>query len=374
MSGCFYLDPVNRRPKYQRIERQCDAGEPVQPCDTDLQDVHRGDSVKLKVIFTDPDSELSESAFRWKVSACDSSLALCDSHPLYEGTDTIAPFTVRKTLESTGGPVQRVAIELELFDDRGASSTVFPVLTVNDGPTLGVSRSARTYTVGAPIKMFATYGDPDDGPAGAPPSNIQLVWTPITPDGRSPPALIDLDVPQNPADPGHITAGEELIPNEVGAWDVRVTATNSHSKATEKHLQFMVAADRPPCLAQWAPIVPPDGVTLPILAPTVFQVSLVDDDLDPYPAVPGEPLFGTTAFEWSILPPGATARQRLLNATGNAIDFDPRAFTAGDVVELRVEIFDRIGGRLTCADDEPVCSAGATSSCNERQTWRVEIR
>jgi hypothetical protein len=139
-----------------------------------------------------------------------------------------------------------------------------------------------------------------------------------------------------------------------------------------KDLRFTVGADQPPCLAQWQPIVPPDGATLPIIEPTLFEVPLVSDDLDPYPPVPGEPLFGTTTFAWSILPPGATARQPLVGATGNSVDFDPAAFTPGQIVELRVEIFDPSHGTVACADGDPVCLA--SPGCSQRQTWRVEIR
>jgi hypothetical protein len=158
-----------------------------------------------------------------------------------------------------------------------------------------------------------------------------------------------------------------------GAWEVRVTAT-SHGFANEKALMFMVAPDQPPCLAQWEPIVPPDGAALPLIAPTVFQVPLVDDDLDPYPPVPGQPLLGSTTFLWSILLPGAATRQRLRDATGNSVDLDPSAFIPGQIVELRVEISDRKGGVVACPDGEPVCPLSSSPGCNQRQTWRVEIR
>jgi hypothetical protein len=369
--GCFYLDPINRRPRYMGIERQCDASDP-EPCDSNLEDLHRGDSVKLKAIFTDPDSLVSSSTFHWTVSTCDLEQVVCDV--VYDGADQIAPFTVRSTLAATGGSVQSISVTLELFDDRGASITVSPKLTVHDGPTLVVSQSARSYTIGAPIEMFATYGDPDEGPPGTPPAGVAVQWTAIAPDGQLAAALIDLVVPQNPSDPGHITVGKKLIPQQRGAWDVRVLATDSHQQTNDKHLLFTIGPDLPPCLAQWAPISPPGGATLPVSAPTVFQVPLVDDDLDPYPPVSSDPLFGTTAFEWSIRAPGATARQRLVGATGNSVDFDPQAFTPGDVVELRVEVFDRNHSAVACADDEPVCPTSAKPGCNQRQTWRVEIR
>jgi hypothetical protein len=266
-----------------------------------------------------------------------------------------------------------VVVELDVFDDRGASSSHEQVLSILDGPTLTLRRSARTYTVGAPIDMFATYGDPDDGSQGTAPPEVTLKWTPLTPSGQPPPPLIDLEVPQSSADPAHVTVGERLVPPEAGAWDVRVTATNSHNQHNDKDLRFTVEPDHPPCLAEWHPTAPPDGAALPISGPTLFEVPLVADDLDPYPPVPGEPLLGTTAFEWSILTPGASARRPLSCATGNHVDFDPSAFTPGDIVELRVEIFDRHHNPVACADGDPVCAASGQPGCTQRQTWRVKI-
>ena len=106
----------------------------------------------------------------------------------------------------------------------------------------------------------------------------------------------------------------------------------------------------------------------------MFQVPLVGDDLDAYPPIQGATQFGTTVFAWSILPPGATVRQTLAGATGNAIALDPAAFTPGDVVELRVEIFDRHHTALPCDDSAATCSITASPSCLQRQTWRVEVR
>jgi hypothetical protein len=281
-------------------------------------------------------------------------------------------FTVPSTLQQSGGPVQSVFVHLIIEDGRGASAAADPTIRVLDGPTLVLSRSARSLTVGAPIDLFAMYGDPDEGPPGTPPSKVMVKWTATAPDGQIFPSLIDLEVPQNPADPGHVTQGERLVPPQAGTWNVGVVATDSHGKTNPQALQLAVVPDHPPCLAQWQPIAPPDGATLPITEPTRFAVPLVDDDLDPYPPVPGQPLFGTTAFEWSILPPGAPVRRRLDGATGNSIDFDPSAFVLGDIVELRVEVFDRNHVAVACADADPGCSA--SPGCPRRQTWRVEIR
>jgi hypothetical protein len=113
---------------------------------------------------------------------------------------------------------------------------------------------------------------------------------------------------------------------------------------------------------------------LPVSEPTLFRVLQVDDDLDAYPAVSSDPLYGTTSFAWSIRPAGAAARTLVPGATGSSFAFDPAAFTPGDVVELRVEAFDHLRTRVDCPDDQPTCAVTSEASCVQRQTWRVEIR
>jgi hypothetical protein len=134
-----------------------------------------------------------------------------------------------------------------------------------------------------------------------------------------------------------------------------------------------IGSDQPPCLGTWAPAAPPPGETLPIATATLFQVLVVDDDLDPYPAMPSDPVLGTTTFAWSLLPPGAQARQPIGSASSASVALDPASYQPGDVVELRVEIFDRAHASLPCADGDPTCSLGA-NACNQRLTWRVEMQ
>jgi hypothetical protein len=107
---------------------------------------------------------------------------------------------------------------------------------------------------------------------------------------------------------------------------------------------------------------------------TVFQIPLVADDLDGYPRVSDLPQFRTAQFEWSILPPGQAQRAKLAGATGNRFELDPAAFSPGDIVEVRVEVFDHNHGDMTCPDAEATCSIAASAACIQRQTWRVEVR
>ena len=360
LTGCIYLDPINQRPSI---------GLHQQPSGL----VHRGDHVTLVADYDDPEG--GQGFYTWHVYACaDEAVARhgagCDDAPFYTGTLATAEFDVRVALLTSDAPVQAIRVLLEARDNRGALAQGLEVYPVgNAAPTLDLRKSARSYTIGTPIDVFAKYGDADDGPA-----KIDLAWQVFTPNTQPTFTFTDLAVPQDANDPAHVTAGKTLVPQGIGEWDVQVTARDPLGQATEQHLAITVAPDQPPCLAEWQPIVPPAGETLPVTEPTLFQVPLVDDDLDVYPPVPGDPVLGTTTFAWSILPPGATARQLLAGATGNSIDFDPSAFTPGQIVELRVEIFDRAHPTLPCADDLAVCSVSAQSSCIQRQTWRVEVR
>jgi hypothetical protein len=359
LTGCFYIDPINQRPS---------VGLHQQPGGF----VHRGDHVMLVADYDDPEG--SQGFYSWRAFACaDEAVARhgvgCDADAFYTGTLATAELAVPVTLAG-GEPVQAIRVVLEARDDRGALAQGLEVYPVADAsPRLELRKATHSYTVGVPIDLFAKYGDVDDGP-----ENVALAWKVFTPNTQPAFTLDDLAVPPDITDPAHATAGKTLVPQGTGEWDVQVTARDPLGATSQQHLMLTVAADRPPCLAQWQPIVPPNGASLPVTAPTVFRVPLVDDDLDVYPPASGDPVLGTTSFAWSILPPGATARQPLVGATGNSIDFDPAAFTPGEIVELRVEIFDRAHTAPGCPDDQATCSVSAQLDCIQRQTWRVEVR
>ena len=143
--------------------------------------------------------------------------------------------------------------------------------------------------------------------------------------------------------------------------------------ATTADVPVQVDADRPPCLAQLAPIVPAPGQTLPLDQETLFQVLVVDDDLDVYPPS-DDPIDGVPTFSWSLLPAGATQWQQLSGATGNRVLLGPENYQLGDLLELRVEVHDRIPRQISCPDNQPTCSLGSDDMCTPRPTWRLEVR
>jgi len=358
LTGCVFIDPINQRPSIG-IQQQT------------IRIVHRADHITLVANYDDPEGR--EGTYSWHVFPCadpgDAGHAVGCDGAFYTGTQSIAEFDVPLVLDSAA-PVQAIRVTLEARDDRGAIAQGLEVYPVENAlPTLELRKSAHSYTVGAPIKLFAKYGDLDDGPA-----NVELDWKVFSPNTQPAFTFTDLAVPQDATDSAHITAGKTLVTQGTGEWTVQVTTRDPLGAIAMQPVMITVAADQPPCLAQWQPIVPPNGATLPVSDPTVFQVPLVNDDFDVYPPVPGDPVLGTTTFAWSIKTPGAPARQPLTGATGNSIDFDPSAFTPGDIVELRVEIFDRTYTTVQCPDGDAVCSMGSNPGCIQRQTWRVEVR
>jgi hypothetical protein len=365
LTGCFYIDPIFPRPHYHIVAP-----------DT----VTRGGAVTLTAQLVDAESQVG--SFNWAVYSCagfdrgvasqcdDIAFYSTDSGPHPDDTMSTVHIMVPATTMSRA-MTQAIQITLDARSDRGAvalSDGSNQEFAVGDAPpVVRLDRQSHSLAVGAPIDVIATYGDIDSAL-----DQVALEWTVIAPGPPGSYAFDELPVAQDPGDPGHRKAARRLTPAIEGSWDVQVVARDLEGGSTTQHLSpFTVVPDRPPCLAQWLPAVPPAGASLPISIPTVFQVPLVDDDLDPYPPITEIPRL---VFAWSILPPGGTQREVQVGATGNALALDPAAFTPGDVVELRVEIFDRRRTALPCDDAAATCSITSSDSCLQRQTWRVEIR
>jgi hypothetical protein len=195
----------------------------------------------------------------------------------------------------------------------------------------------------------------------------------FTPTNQPTYELVDLEVQQDPDDTTHEQVGKTFTPHGTGDYEIRVTATDRLGEPTVQSIMLTVADDAPPCLQQLTPLVATAPAALPMSEPTLFQVHVVTDDLDPYPAI-DDPLLGTPAFTWSLLAPGMAARQELNGVSGNGVALDPASYQPGDILELRVEIDDRKDRVLTCADDNPTCSVISDDNCLQRQTWRIEVR
>lgn len=364
LTGCFYLDPINRGPEIRKTFCSFLNADPSERTCEISGFVRRGDAIELGVEFKDDDSNSANARFEWKAALCfDDDAVECGEELRVED---LATTTLEVPSDLVG--IRAINIDVEVRDERGALARLSPMFRVNDPPTLRMGAEAHSYVVGGPIDVSAEYDDLDDGP-----DDVTLRWEAFGPDGD--PAVLEERAVD--ARVMHNTRGKRLVPDSQGDWLVKVTASDPEGEVTVKLLTLPVAPDGPPCLAGSQPAVPPDGATLPISEPTLFQVPLVHDDLDPYPrlSAPGlDMYFGTTRFAWSILAPGGSGRQVLVGATGNSVDLDPSVFTPGEIVELRVEIFDRKDTPIACADDAARCSVTAQAECIQRQTWRVEAR
>ena len=362
LTGCFYLDPINRAPEIFGSVK-CTVDVMKRPC-LQTGSVHRGELLTFDVDFRDPEHREATATFDWRVFQCtDSEGTACAADPFRTAQSRVFELEVPATLQG----VRSIKVTHELRDELGAPDSAREIFPINDPPTVKPEQPPDGI-VGAPTELYATVGDVDEGP-----DRLVLSWDVIAPAPSAVP-LEDLAVPP-PLNPLQRTQGKLLIPDRTGQWDVRVRATDTlpeFPETTERHFTFTVGPDEPPCLAQSLPQVPPDGASVPIAEPTLFQVAVVVDDLDPYPPRPG-PHFGSSAFEWSMLAPGSPGREILTGATGNSVDFDPSAFTPGEIVELRVEIFDRNDTAIPCVDGVATCAI-SRPTCIQRQTWRVEVR
>ena len=357
--GCFYVEEINQRPgiSINAMGNQ----------------VYRGDRVTLTATADDPEGHLVR--FTWRAYACTDGTggADCDAVPFYTQAELDhAEFDV-PLLRETKVPVRNVRVVLEAKDDLGATAKPAQELVItalDRPPSLELARAGTfIMTPGRPVTIYATVGDIDDGPAalGMP------TWEVFAP-AQVTHMLDDVPFTQNPNDPAHKTFAKKFTPSAIGDWEIRVTAIDPLDQKTTKSLMLAVVPPPPPCIAQVSPIVPPAGAALPITEPTLFRVPVVVDDLDVYPPHPEDPSLGVTKFQWSFQAPGAATHTPVSGATASSFQLDPATFTPGDIVEVRVEIYDRQLTPIGCPDGELTCSTISMPSCIQRQTWRVEVR
>ncbi len=361
-SGCFYTEEINQRPSIA--------------IDQLSQEVYRGDMVELTETHDDPEDHFV--TFDWRVQACTDGVggADCDPVPFY--TQHALPNARFKVplIRDNGLPVRNVRVVLEAKDELGATakpSQEYVIVALDRPPGLELSRAGNyIVTPGRAVIVYATVSDVDDGPIalGAP------TWEVFTPAQVPDPNLLTdvvLD-PDQMMNPAVRTYAKRFTPPISGDWEIRVTATDPLDKATTKSLPFVVVPPPPPCIAQVAPIVATGGAALPITEPTLFRVPVVIDDLDVFPPQFGDDALGVTRFEWWFKGPGAPAHTLVNNATASTFNFDPAGYTPGDIVEIRVQIYDRENTAMNCLPTDPTCSVISQPTCIQRQTWRVEVR
>ena len=370
LSGCIIADPINQRPS---LDIKQTSGEVV----------YRGDMVELEAVAEDPEQHFVFFHFRAYLgtAGCATDISQCDSEPFAEMSSDHFEFQVesfRKPPNDTV-PVELVRVVLQGQDDYGATANPPQELLIpiaDRPPTLRLFKSSPfDDVVQTPVHIYAEVGDPDDGPA-----NPTLTWEVFTPTNQPNYTFVDVQVEPD-TDETTVEYGKQLtslprLPDADGTGDymIRVTATDSLGQQTTETIPIVIGPDTPPCLRQLSPLVAVSPASLPMSAPTLFQVHVVKDELDPYPMV-NDP-FGivrATRFTWSLSRNGGP-RQALTGVSGNSVALDPAAYQTDDILELRVEIYDRNNTAITCADGIATCSVISDNTCLQRQTWRVEVR
>ncbi len=358
-SGCFYTDPINQRPSADIIQASS-------------KTIYRNDPLALQASTYDPEGELVTVA--WRVYACTDATTPdgCDQVPFETDILTDITFMVPAFRSDGTTPVQALRVILEAKDAHGATAKPDQELLLavaDQPPTLKLAKATRHgYVVGTEIDLYAHVDDADDGYQMV---TLQKPWQVFSPASQPPFTLVDKGTLPN--DPTTHWQQFTTSPTGSGDWTIEVTASDELGAQTTQDLPITVVPDHPPCLSQWSPLAPPPGSTLPMQDPTLFQVLVVEDDLDPYPPVPSDPVLGQTSFAWSLQPPGASSYQPLA-ITGNSVTLDPATYTPGDVLALRVEIQDRNHTPVNCPTSDPTCSVISDPTCIQRLTWLVEVR
>jgi hypothetical protein len=342
--GCFYLEDINHRP----------AIEIVRVTETAIE---RGAMVHLRALVYDPDEQ--DVRVSWRAQACAETTEACDEVPYAESSER--ELSVSAPLRTAAGlPVQHLRITLAAVDTQGARALPEQRLdldVVNAVPRLsGPQPVGNRIAVGLPLQLRVRRTDTDDLAEA-----VQLTWKVYGPAGTSHPPLRQLPSSDPEID------NQELIPDVAGAWLIEVIARDPVGGTAMAQRALVVTGDLPPCLTA---LSPPSATPLLLDQRRRLSVLIVEDDFDPFPALPG----GGARFSWSLLAPSrGAARQPLLGASGSFVELDPAAFVPGELVELRVEVADRIARALPCPDGDAQCSI-QENACQQRQTWRLEIR
>jgi hypothetical protein len=188
----------------------------------------------------DPDDNQDPVTHRWAAFTCPDDTAIAGCSPLEVGGLQSGVSTLE--LPASLVSVHSIFIDFRASDQLGATDSDAMVFLVNDAPTLELGTSAGSFVVGAPVALFATYGDLDAGPG-----DVTLRWEIVSPDAR-PAVLADLDVVPGDMDPAHATVGKTFVPDSGGNWLLTVTATDSFDESHEEQLSIPVdpeTASRP---------------------------------------------------------------------------------------------------------------------------------
>jgi hypothetical protein len=332
LPGCFYTDRVNSRPHAHMV-----VGPPNANVGTTL----------ILDASSSSDDEGDPLTYAWVIAEC---VTPSDCRPVASSTQPTWEYTIQSHYPH--------AIQLLVADVSGAADRASDTIAPQDlTPTVtatvqGFGNPDGTFTLGRKLAVLATGSDPDGGD--------KLTYTfELTPPATSDPDKVDF---------GRLSpTGYELVPDVVGHWEVKVTVDDGWGMTASDRVPIDVVDDAPPVIAATTPDWSAgQTVVLQADGPRRFSVDTVTDDLDPYPYPAGTPdhELGVAHFKW-FLGGVEIAGHDLPDFT-----LDPSAYAPGDVVDLRVEAYDRIARTWPCDATVPVCP----SASPRRVSWQAEIR
>ncbi len=358
--GCFFTEVVNEAPV---------AG--IRVLNDDGQHFI-GDTLTFDATKT-VDDVTNRLTCEWQARICDTGATGCSTI-----VDTmIGTITDRFEVPVTGH--ERIEIQLRVTDELGATRLQPDLLSVdiqNRPPEVALqdtgSKEAGTdsYILHRPINIVIDVGGGEllkdiDG------DDVTYTWNLFAP----PSSDVNVRSFEAVGDEGYI-----LTPDVSGTWEVELIAEDAFGGRDEERVTLFVGPDSPPCLQALDPVPDPIGYYLveSTDGPRSFSVLSVLDVLDPFPGpVVEDPAFGESTFRWFLREPGESAFTEIINYTAESYTVDPLSYDPGDLLELRVEVADRVRGptrELGCADSARACELVAGSQCYQRQTWGVHIQ
>jgi hypothetical protein len=355
-AGCFYITPINERPRAD-IEVSPGPHYPGQPFMVqafESSDIEDGVDIECTwSAYSCADLDCADPAV---LEGHERSTLLCDQpYPVGVPEADHRPIRVLLTVADSDGAT---------FDDE----TIIPIGNrppVITGPQPQFADTSDRTAVSIPVRVSVEVDD-EDG------DEVAVSWRLIKPRGGG--ADVELQPVDPELDPEGLT--QEFTPDVADVWTVEVTAADDAGEQSTSTAMVAVQEDGPPCIVQTLPAADPDHrfVLQRQDGPRTFSILRIEDELDPHPRTSEADYLGDPTFAWQLASPDTGGvLVPLAGASGPEVTIDAAAYAPGDLVDLRIEVSDRVERDIPCDPAQPTCSLSG-DDCFQRVTWGVEIR
>jgi hypothetical protein len=371
------------------------------------QTLIKGAPLKLVASMQDPEDGTNLPAV-WSVDSADGSPV--DHHCDYR-LDTFSEEPGAPQAEVRFNRVGSWVISFQTFDHfRAPSNTSTVVVQVVDAPpaltgkdlkTLESKDACNSYVAGQPLPVYldGSVMDPDavldpaasDCNARSYSETFSYRWELTGPatshavvgpkPSKDSQMMGDGDCPATPA----AGLGNTFVPGDndyplavcvypdVGSvaspdmYQIVLAVSDGTTEVRSNVFDAPVRADVPPCLTGAAP--DPGSYVVDRNDVQRFTVTGASDDLDPFPSS------GLT-FQWSIWREQDPVWRTVPDWALSTYELDTSGFAVGEKLRVRVTPADRNGVRVSCDEDQSVCTTDSclTSMCQAWMTWDLELR